>query len=40
MLHKNKEGIDIVKSMSNFIVQESMLNMTNKIVLSDQSGKY
>ena len=38
--HKNKEEIDRVKSISNFIVQDVMVKMTKTIVHSDQSGNY
>ena len=35
---KNKEAVEAIKSISQFIVQEPMIQMTNRVVSIDQSG--
>ena len=40
LAHKNKESVDSVKSISKFIDEKTMTNMTQKVMYIDQSGKY
>ena len=35
---RNKEDVETIKSISQFIVQEQMIQMTNRVVSIDQSG--
>ena len=38
LIHKNKEVVDNVKSISNFIVQDKMIQMTKQVFCRNQSG--
>ena len=40
LMHKNKEDINDVKSISRYIIQDNMVTMTKNVFNIDQSGKY